>query len=191
MNQQKDLINFNEMKGQLAITINNKGLSLFHQKKFPGAISFFKESLDLMKQNFLNHPIYISVLNNLGMALTSDSQFEEALNVLQNSEKLITKNTNQMNTYEAGVTFANLGKLKFELKGFKEAEEYNRKSLKILKKCLPDDHKQIGLVSANLAVCLLENKGDKKEIEQLIKEAKRITVKNSFEIPEAFKKFFN
>ena len=65
------------------------------------------------------------------------------------------------------------------MKDLNEAEKFYRKSLSILNSCLPEDDKQIGLVTANLAVCVMKNKGSKTEIYKLTKAAQKIAMKNT------------
>eukprot|EP01080_Neovahlkampfia_damariscottae_P008709 gene8709-655_t len=176
---QKDLASLNEVKGQLGITLNNKGLSYHYLNKFDEAIPCFTESINLLKGNFSNNPIFISVLNNISMSLMSMDKLQEAEKYLEDSIERISRNPNQISSYEGGLTYANFAKLKYQLKEFKEAEDIYRRSLTILKNCLPEDHKQIGLVMANLAVCVMENKGSKTEIYKLTKTAQKIALKHS------------
>ena len=131
---QKSQSEFFQRDSLLAIELNEKGKVVGRRGDLEEAIKLFKEVYTInLKLHGPNSIKLVTPLNNLGIQYKNLQNFEGAIEVYKEAEKLYT--TKFGGDYSLlGVIYSNLGNIYSSTGDFNQALEYHRNALRIMKK---------------------------------------------------------
>ena len=127
---------------QLAMVLNNLGLSSLNLGEFNEAKMYFEESLLLSPENGV-------VYNNLGISFYEQGQFELAENFFLKSLRLLRNEFGETHM-ELTPTLNSLGILYLELGKYREAEDSYQEALEIIEGLLGKEHQYYATTFGNL-----------------------------------------
>lgn len=118
----------------LAVELNKKGIDMGRRGDLEEAIKIFTEVYNIkLKLNGPNSITLVSPLNSLGIQYKNLQNFEDAINVYKEAEKLYVAKFGR--DYPLlGIIYSNLGNIYSSTGDYNQALEYHRNALRVMKK---------------------------------------------------------
>ncbi len=156
----------------IAVTLNNLGMSLLDLKRYPEAESRLNEALGIYRQSAGEVQQGVAAcLNNLAILHRRTGDLAGAVACYREALAVRLKLHGESNPSVA-LVMANLGSALSDQGKLEEAEALARRSLEIRRKLLPEGHLHIGHSEALLGRVLLD-RGDARQAEPLLQDAVR------------------
>ncbi|KAL4447009.1 hypothetical protein ABPG74_014981 [Tetrahymena malaccensis] len=142
----------------LAISLNNLGLTYNYKRNHDKSIECLKQSLDMYKQIFgENHPQVATTLRNIGFTYLDKKDYNESIKYLEQCLAIRKKLFGQVHA-DVGAALNNIGIIYQKKKDYNKAIKYLSQSLDIRKQSLGQNHIDVAATLNNLGITYIQQK---------------------------------